>query len=78
MMKALIFLTALIMAGAAHAHTGHIADVAGHNHWLAGVAIGAAAGIALWQTLKGKRKSDEADAEAEVDASTTDDKPQEA
>lgn len=75
-MKTLIALIVLTMAGAADAHTGHIVDVAGHNHWLAGVAIGAAAGIALWQAVKGKRKSEETEAEAETSA--TDDKPQEA
>lgn len=75
-MKTLISLIALMLAGSAHAHTGHIAEVAGHNHWLAGVAIGAAAAIALWQTLKGKRKSEET--EAEGDTSAADDKPQEA
>ncbi|MGO4914296.1 DUF6732 family protein [Pseudogemmobacter sp. W21_MBD1_M6] len=77
-MKTLISMIALMLAGSAHAHTGHIAEVAGHNHWIAGVAIGAAAGIALWQTLKGKRRREEAEAEAEGDTSAADDKPQEA
>lgn len=55
------FVLPLILApGHALAHTGHIAEVAGHNHWLAGAAIGAAIAIAAWTALKGRRDSDSA------------------
>jgi hypothetical protein len=38
------------------AHPGHLAEVAGHNHWIAGAAIGAGVAIALWGLLKGRRE----------------------
>lgn len=77
-MKASLTLLAFAVPGTAVAHTGHIADVAGagHDHWVAGAAIGAAIAIALWAALKGGRK-----AEAETEASgdeTPDATPQDA
>ncbi|MEO0372615.1 MAG: DUF6732 family protein [Pseudomonadota bacterium] len=39
------------------AHPGHLAEVAGHGHWLGAAALGAAIAIGLWAGLKG-RKSD--------------------
>ncbi len=40
---------------AASAHPGHIVDAAGHNHWVAGIALGAA-GIAIaLGALKGRK-----------------------
>ncbi len=62
----------------AAAHPGHIVAEAGHNHWVAGAAIAAAAGIALWAAWKG-RKSRDAEGETEEDAEDeTGDTPQEA
>ena len=55
-MKALPCLVALMMAGAAHAHPGHLVDAAGHNHWVAGAAIGTAIAVGVWGALKGRRK----------------------
>ena len=56
---ALIFL--LLSAGsAAQAHPGHIADLAGHDHWVAGAAIGIAILTGLLGALKGQKKSDDA------------------
>lgn len=52
----------IIAASAAQAHPGHLAEVAGHGHWLGAAAIGAAIAIGLWAGLKGRK-----DAEAEVD-----------
>lgn len=46
------------------AHPGHWADVAGHDHWIAGAAIGLAGLAAIWGALKGKKEK-EAAAEAE-------------
>lgn len=48
----LMFLTA---AGAAVAHPGHIGELAGHNHWIAGAAVGLAAAIALWAGLRRRK-----------------------
>ncbi|MDX1781518.1 MAG: DUF6732 family protein [Thalassovita sp.] len=61
-MKAFYAFLGLFWAGQAAAHPGHLAEVAGHGHWLAGVAIGAAIAIGLWAGLKGK-----AETEAEAD-----------
>lgn len=58
-MKALPCLVALMMAGAANAHPGHLVDAAGHNHWVAGAAIGAAIAVGVWGALKGRRKTSE-------------------
>jgi len=60
---------ALLPATAASAHPGHIAVVAGHDHWVAGAAIGLAVVLGIWGALKGKdadegaRDEDEAEAE---------------
>ena len=44
--------------GLARAHPGHLVDVAGHDHWVAGAAIGLAVLVGLWGALKGRRKDD--------------------
>ena len=59
--------TLLLSAGAAQAHPGHLAEVAGHGHWLGAAAIGAAIAIGLWAGLKG-RKAEEAEAEDAAEA----------
>lgn len=57
----------LIFSGsAAIAHPGHWADLAGHDHWVAGAAIGLAGLAAIWGALKGKKAKEEA-AELEDD-----------
>ena len=54
----------LVFAGtAAAAHPGHWADVAGHDHWVAGAAIGLAGLAAIWGALKGKKAKEEAASE---------------
>lgn len=63
----LICLPFLILATPASAHPGHLADLAGHDHWVAGAAIGAAILIGLWGAIKGKDKE-----EAEADENATD------
>lgn len=60
-------LTLLPMAGPALAHPGHLADLAGHDHWVAGAAIGIAVAVGIWGALKGKRQQEEATAEPEVE-----------
>jgi hypothetical protein len=57
--KPVLSLPAVLIAGPAAAHPGHIADLAGHNHWLAGAAIGAAIAAAIWGHLKGKKDAPE-------------------
>lgn len=55
-MKILSVVLTFVCAGPALAHPGHLIELAGHDHWLAGVAIGAAIAIGLVQGLKGKSK----------------------
>ena len=42
-------------AGGAAAHTGHVGEVAGHDHWIAGAAIGVGIAVAAWGIVKGRR-----------------------
>jgi len=50
---------ALILSSSpALAHVGHLGDVAGHDHWVAGAAIGAAVLVGLWGALKGAKTRD--------------------
>jgi len=67
-MRYLLILTGLMgPATPAVAHIGHLGEVAGHGHWVAGAALGAAAAIALWKAAKGLKGSDaEADAADEA------------
>ncbi|TNE68009.1 DUF6732 family protein [Celeribacter ethanolicus] len=62
---ALIF---TLLATPALAHPGHLGEMAGHNHWLAGAAIGAAIAIAIWGAIKGKKEDEAEAADAEVEA----------
>ncbi|HKK85237.1 MAG TPA: DUF6732 family protein [Roseovarius sp.] len=64
-MKHAILMVALLAASGAQAHPGHLAEVAGHGHWLGAAALGAAIAIGLWAGLKGRK--DEAAEEAEGD-----------
>ena len=70
-MRALILLPATLLPAPALAHLGHVAEAAGHDHWIALGALGVAVGVAVWGALKGKDE-DAADAEeteeAEADA----------
>ena len=76
MTRGLTFFFAL-SAAPALAHPGHIGEIAGHDHWLAGAAIGAAIGIAIWGAIKGKTQDGDA-AEAEAAEETVEADPQEA
>lgn len=58
----------LIAAGPAVAHAGHLGELAGHDHWVAGAAIGIAIALGLWGALTGKRPDTADTAEAEADA----------
>lgn len=61
-MRGLLTLIFVFTGSAASAHPGHWGDLAGHDHWVAGVAIGLAGLAAIWGALKGK-KADEEQAE---------------
>ncbi|MFY0692676.1 MAG: hypothetical protein JXR14_12230 [Paracoccaceae bacterium] len=64
-MKALVpFCAGLLMASPAVAHVGHVGELAGHDHWVAGAAIGVAAAITLWGVLKGKKAAGQQPEEA--------------
>ncbi len=84
-MKPLHILAALPIAaavsGPAAAHPGHLADLAGHDHWIGLAAVGAAVGVAVWAGLRGRGQSAKADTDQEPasDAAPDDpDAPQEA
>lgn len=66
----LLTLLMIVAAGPVAAHPGHLAGLAGHDHWVAGAALGAAVLVGIWGALKGKRKDDAADPDtgAEPDA----------
>lgn len=69
-MKKLLTFLLMLSPSAAYSHVGHLGDVAGHDHWVAGVAIGTAIGVAIWGVLAGKKDqeaSDGADDEASAD-----------
>jgi len=71
----LVFTIATVAAMPALAHTGHVVDAAGHNHWLGLAAAGAAVAVAVWAGIKAKSKEQ---AEAEEAEETADDELQEA
>jgi len=60
-MKPLAILFALTTTPAL-AHIGHLGEVAGHGHWIAAGAVGAAA-LAAWLAAKGKGRKAEAEPE---------------
>ena len=56
-----------IVASAAHAHPGHLAGLAGHDHWVAGAAIGTAIAIGILMGLKGRKKAETPEPEPELE-----------
>jgi len=58
-MTRLAFLAAFI-ATPAHAHLGHLGEVAGHGHW---IGLGALAGAAILAGLLGKGRKPETEPE---------------
>lgn len=55
-MKALPLALPLLAASPAMAHPGHLAEVAGHGHWIAVIAVAGAA-LAALAGLRGRRKT---------------------
>ncbi|MDX8351904.1 DUF6732 family protein [Cognatiyoonia sp. IB215182] len=62
-MRFIISLLLVLTGSAAAAHPGHWGELAGHDHWVAGAAIGLAGLAALWGALKGKKKEPEPEEE---------------
>lgn len=61
-LAALVWLT----PGVALAHPGHLGELASHDHWVAGAAIGLAILTGLWGALKGRKTGDnETDSDTE-------------
>jgi putative Mn2+ efflux pump MntP len=68
-MRVMLSLILVFAGSAAAAHPGHWADLAGHDHWVAGAAIGLAGLAAIWGALKGKKaKEEEPEEELEEEA----------
>ncbi|MEM9579448.1 MAG: DUF6732 family protein [Pseudomonadota bacterium] len=54
-MRFLLTLSMMLLSGLpAQAHVGHLAEVAGHGHWLGAAAIGAAIALGVWAGRKDK------------------------
>ncbi|SFS21452.1 DUF6732 family protein [Yoonia litorea] len=72
-MRAILTFILILAGSAASAHPGHWGDLAGHDHWVAGAAIGLAGLAALWGALKGKKKDaeDVSEDEAELEEEAT-------
>jgi hypothetical protein len=62
-MRHMITPFAVLTGGPALAHTGHLGLLDGHDHWVAGLAIGAAFVVGVVGALKG-RKADSAPPQA--------------
>ena len=54
----------ILFATPAFAHLGHFGEFAGHDHWIAAGALGAAA-LAAWLAGKGKEAKADSDKEEE-------------
>ena len=63
----LIFAAIALTAQSASAHPGHLAEVAGHGHWLGAAALGAAIALGAWAALKGKKNEQSEADDAELD-----------
>ena len=69
-MRGLLTLTLIFAGNAAAAHPGHWADIAGHDHWVAGAAIALAGLAAIWGAIKGKKAQEDAEPEEELEEET--------
>lgn len=57
-MRLALILTFSMFGTAGAAHPGHLADLAGHDHWVAGAAIGLIILTGLYGALKGGKDED--------------------
>ena len=69
---AIVLAAIAVLPAPALAHVGHLGEVAGHDHWIAGAAIGAAVVIGLYGAWKG-RKAQASDQGADEAAKSADD-----
>ncbi|WP_037293133.1 DUF6732 family protein [Roseobacter sp. CCS2] len=70
-MRELLTVLLICTGSSVMAHPGHLADVAGHDHWAAGIAIGLAGLAAIWGAMKGKKEREaEANSEEELEEET--------
>jgi len=76
-MKLRLTMVFLLVAGPAAADPGHIANVAGHSHWVAGIALVAAGAIALAGLIKAGLDASQSEQDEAEAAPDTDDQPQE-
>ncbi len=67
-MRLFLTLIATLAASAASAHPGHLIEAAGHNHWVAGAALGLAGALGIWQAIKGRKKAAKPAPEAEKES----------
>lgn len=65
MTRMIVTFTTLFAAAPASAHVGHIGEIASHDHWVAGAALGAALAVSIWGALKGKKDAEEAEADTQ-------------
>lgn len=65
-LKVSIALLATLWGHSAAAHPGHLIEAAGHDHWVAGIAIGAAIAVGIWGALKGEPKEETEDEPEEL------------
>ncbi len=61
-MRYMLTVLFILTGGAAAADPGHLIEIAGHDHWVGGAAIGLAILAGIWGALKG---GDDAQEEAE-------------
>ncbi|WP_425053224.1 DUF6732 family protein [Psychromarinibacter sp. S121] len=71
-MKTTPTIAASLLPGAALAHPGHLAEAAGHNHWIGLAALGAAVAVAGWAILKGRKDKEAETSEHDADPSEDD------
>ena len=62
----------VLLPGPALAHFGHLGGAAGHDHWIAGAAVGAAVAVGVWGWWQGKKARPEPEPEAEAEAEPDD------
>lgn len=58
-MKSLSIPVLVLSATSAAADPGHLAEVAGHSHWIAVAALGAAAAVAIAIAIAGRKRGSE-------------------
>lgn len=70
-MRVILTVILICAASVASAHPGHLGDLAGHDHWVAGAAIALAGLAAIWGALKGKKaKQDQEPPQEEMEEET--------